>query len=157
MTDWHEAIAVTLRQTTPQPLTALQVVLSNLGFVTNADEEMFWLPRADVVESWQTDTLLAIHVYLEGREVYFSCDGQWDSLEAIYLLPWQPIANASTFVETSFCLASKLGLSVSVKGSPTSPEHVLALCHSAAADLAERVEAPGGNFLAQAIAEKLPL
>ena len=135
--------------------------LSSVGFVSNRDPEcaIYSFLRFDTVESWQTDELITVSPFLGADDVFFEHEGflKWDSLEFGYLLPWQPFGNIDLFISKSFAAADLIGSALTFEGERASPNAVLARGKEFAADLEHRMEAPGGEFLAQAIEMDLPI
>ena len=76
-----------------------------------------------------------------------------DRVELNYLLPWQPVENARSYVTKVWELSAELGSPVFMNDVQIDAEDLLSHIGACASNLAERLEHPGGELLAQAIAE----
>ena len=74
-----------------------------------------------------------------------------------YLLSWQPISNADSYIIAVYKLAELIGVDPTMNGQKVSKAQLVDLIQSIAKVLEHRVEPPGGENLAIAIEEKLPL
>ena len=158
---WHQQLILRLELQKPRLLVDLADTLSAVGFVSNRDPEcaIYSFPRSGTVEPWQTDELITVSPFLGSDEMFFEHEGfvKWDLLEFGYLLPWQPFENIHLFISKSFAAADLLGSALTFEGEPAEPHAVLVRGKELAADLEHRMEAPGGEFLAQAISMDLPV
>jgi hypothetical protein len=155
---WHQEVIVTLKPVAVL-FSELASMLNRRGYSTDGSGEVFFYARKDNIEKWQTDTLITVSAFINDTEVdYYEDEAQEISkIELGYLLPWQPIKNASTFIAEAWGLAGELGAHISIGDELISKEDLSAIINEYAADLEQRLEAPGGEFLAQAIAQDLPI
>ena len=155
---WHQEVIVTLR---PENwlFSELATILDRLDYSKDETGEVFFYARQDPVEPWQTDELVTVSVFIDGKEVdYYDDEVQnIDEIQLGYLLPWQPVENAGAFVKKVWELAGELATPVRLDEKQIEKSELLALIERFANDLEERLEAPGGELLAQAIEEDLPI
>jgi hypothetical protein len=133
-------------------------MLTRLGYSTDEGGEVFFYARKDLVEAWQTDELVSVGVFDGNRELDYYDDEEQeiDRVELSYLLPWQPVENARSYVTKVWELSAEFGSPVLMNDEQIDAEDLLSHIHSCASDLGERLEPPGGELLAQAIEEDLP-
>ena len=81
----------------------------------------------------------------------------WDLLKVYYLLPWQAIKNGKTFISKAKEIEQALDIKPSYEGKEVIFSELLDLMQGMAKDLEQKMDAPGGKFLAQAISMDLPL
>ena len=120
---------------------------------------MFFYERKDLVQAWQTDELVSVGVFDGNRELDYHDDEEQeiDRVELSYLLPWQPVENARSYVAKVWELSAELGSPVLMNDVQIHAEDLLSQIDACARNLGERLEPPGGELLAQAIEEDLPL
>lgn len=137
----------------------LAAILLRLGYSTDELGEVFFYRRKDLAESWQTDEVVTVSVFDGDRELDFYDDEEQeiDSVVLGYLLPWLPVENAECYVARVWELSIELDSPVLMDNKKIDAAGLLSHIESCARDLAERLEPPGGEFLAQAILEDLPL
>lgn len=155
---WHQSIAATLK-IGRRNYSDLARILTRLGYSTDEDGEVFFYPRKDSVQAWQTDELVSVSVFDGNRELdYYDHEEQEvDRVELSYLLPWRPVENARSYVTKVWELSAELGSPVLMNDVQIDAEDLLSHIDACASNLAERLEPPGGELLAQAIEEDLPL
>ncbi len=156
---WHQKISIFLKAESPRKLSELKTILVSLGFKSTPDGEFYGFPRTDIVEEWQTGDIVDVAPYMNGEESCFDheCYEEWDSVELCYLLPWQPIENAEVFVKKAEEVSQALQIEAHFDSRSLNPERLLSFMYECANELEERMEAPGGDFLAKAIAMDLPI
>ena len=156
--NWHQEIIVTLK-VEKLSFSHLANIFVRLGFSTDQSGEVFYLARQDHVEHWQTETLVTVTV-LNGEEnidYYDDEEQKINRIELGYLLPWQPVENAQVFISKAWELSNELSTPVLYNNKEIDKDALLTNIINFANDLEERLEAPGGEFLAQAIAQDLPI
>jgi hypothetical protein len=155
---WHQEVNVTLKLGTVT-FSEMASILKRRGYSTDKSGEVFFYARKDDIENWQTDTLITVSAFIDEEEVYYYDDEvqELSRIELGYLLPWQPIENSKIFIAEAWGLAGELATSVYMDGKLTSIEELSAIINEYGSDLEQRLEAPGGEFLAQAIAQDLPI
>jgi hypothetical protein len=155
---WHQEVIVTLKPGAVM-FSKLASILKRRGYSTDESGEVFFYARKDNIEKWQTDTLITVSAYIDDEEVdYYDDEAQeLRRIELGYLLPWLPIENASIFIEEAWKLANELSATITMGKELISKKELSDIINEYANDLEERLEAPGGEFLAQAISQDLPL
>jgi hypothetical protein len=155
---WHQEIVVSLK-VEKLMFSELAKILNRLGYSTDESGEVFFCARQDRVEQWQTETLVTVSVFNNDIELDYYDDEEQEinKIELGYLLPWQPIENADIFVSKVWELSGELATRVLLDEKNIEKESLLLLISNYANDLKERLEPPGGEFLAQAIAQDLPI
>ena len=115
--------------------------------------------RQDHIEQWQTENLVTVDVLRSEEELDYYDDEvqELDCIKLGYLLPWQPINNANIFIDKVWELSETLSTPVLFNNKDINKDGLLSVIIDLGKDLEERLEAPGGEFLAQAIAEDLPI
>ena len=156
--NWHQEIIVTLNLENFL-FSNLAEILLRLGYSTDESGEVFFYSRDDKVEQWQTDSLVTVTVYNSGKDIDYYDDEEQEitKVELGYLLPWQPIQNANKFISRAWELSKELNTSIKYENKEIKKEELKEIINNYAEDLEKRLEAPGGEFLAQAIEENLPL
>jgi hypothetical protein len=157
---WHSSVRVRLSLPEPLRLQLIRKFLLSEGFNSLSDGEIFHLPRNDHVQPWQVDSIVNIHVWNSEEELYLIPPFQetCTHIEFAYLLPWLPVIHAEAFVAATFRAAQHFSASAEFLGTEEcTPQRLIEAIHGFAADLERRLEAPGGEYLAIAKDQKLPL
>jgi hypothetical protein len=156
---WHSCIRVRLELPEPLQLKFVRSFLVADGYESASDGEVFHLSRPDRVEPWQVESIVNVHLWSKQQELYFvpPIDDVCTDIELTYLLPWLPIEHAATFVSAVFRCAERFATSATLQGTNCTRQSLIDAIHGFAADLERRLEAPGGQHLAIAIDQKLPL
>ena len=155
---WHQEISISLKLE-EMLFSDLEEILIRLGFSKDESGEVFFYARQDHVEQWQTEYLVTVSVFNDDEELDYYDDEEQkiNKIELGYLLPWQPIENANVFIEKAWELSGELSSPVLLNDKKIEKEELLSLINKCSNDLEERLESPGGEFLAQAIAQNLPI
>ncbi|MCJ8311614.1 MAG: hypothetical protein HRU38_02770 [Saccharospirillaceae bacterium] len=156
---WHQSIEIEYKSTKKMLLSDLKNILIKLNFESSKDKERISFPRSDIIEKWQTSKIVCADVFNDNEEVCFDHEGynDWNILKLIYLLPWLPISHFEVFLLKVNEVSDALKINPSYNGVDVNFDELNKLAITYADDLTERMEAPGGEFLAQAIALNLPI
>ncbi|MDX1706879.1 hypothetical protein [Pseudidiomarina sp.] len=156
---WHQCVSVKFSDGEVRSIKMIKEILHKCEFIPSGDGETYTIPRKEHIEDWQTESIVYVSLLRKGEEVYFNHEGysDWDVLNLEYLLPWLPIENITTFLETVEYVSKHLGISAEFNGGSFVASEVKNYALECARELTERMEAPGGEFLAQAIEMDLPV
>ena len=157
---WHSEICLTLSLKNELKLEELEALLLSLGFESSDDRELYAYPRKDKIKNWQTESLLYLDTYIGENEVVFNheeYDDYCDSIKLTYLLPWLPFVHFETFIETALRISKELETKLFFLNEELKVSELRAYAKECKEDLENRLEAPGGEFLAQAIEMDLPI
>ena len=151
----HEYEDVFFRPVTPQPCSKLWAFLKSLKCTLNDESFSFDRDTKSKLPGWQSETIFAVHVYSNGKEV-FDADEEWDLLKCRYLLATQPSEYIDVFVYKIDALSSKLDLLPIYKDSEVNT-HSLKVCLIEIANrLSIDIAEPGSEDLAIVIESTYP-
>lgn len=136
----HEAEDVWLISGEERCCGELWQVLMQLGFELDAD--VFTIDRLGKLPTWQTRSIIAVHVFLDGQEVYDE-GGRWNRVKLRYLMATLPFENLSTFVERAHSVAESLGLTMEYRDRAVSKVELAAALNAAVDELRVAVGEPG--------------
>ena len=154
---WHQSIRVTVHLPSGTRLRNLRSFLLSDGY--KQSEDIFSSLRTDTVEVWQPESLVDVSVFNEEKELYFN-PPYADTVTKVvlcYLLPWLPLELAESFISSAVRLSEHFDSPMQYLGRAVNASELREEINLLAKDLTQRVDAPGSEFLAIAIAEDLPL